>query len=194
MKTRLGPKPFLFPMPAALIGTYGENQTPNAMTAAWTAVCSKEPLHVGVAIRKSRQTYVNMNRTKAFTLAVPKSTMSTPVDYLGIVSGAKVPNKLEVAGINTTRGDKVDAPILVECPVNMECKLVTRIPLGTHDWCIGEVLEVQVDEEVCDPDGKLDVDLIDPLVYTMSASEYRSLGEVVGSAFRDGKKLIHRAL
>ena len=123
-------------------------------------------------------------------MAVPKSSQATEVDYLGTVSGAKVPDKLEVAKIKSVKADKVDAPVFTDCPVNLECKLVEKVHLGTHDWCIGEVMEVHVDESLVEESGKLDVESLDPLIYVTSVSEYRSLGKVVGKAYKDGKKLI----
>lgn len=189
MKKQLGPQPFVFPMPALLVGTFSKDGTPNAMTAAWTAVCCHKPICVGVAVRKNRLTYQNIERTGAFTLNMPSASQAKEVDYLGMVSGAKEPDKLATAGIESKTGDKVDAPILVNCPVNLECKLVGRMDLGSHTWFAGEVLEVHGDARIVKEDGTLDMEAFDPIVYVTSVSEYRALGQTVGKAYSIGKTI-----
>ena len=189
MKTKLGPQTMLFPMPAVLVGTYGEDGRPNAMTAAWAAICCMKPICAGVAVRDMRYTFANIDRTGAFTINVPRATQAAEVDYLGIVSGAKVPDKMEVAGMETEKGAEVDAPILVGCPVNLECQLTERTVLGTHTWFVGEVVEVHADSGLVGEKGKLDIAALDPLIYVTNASEYRRLGEVVGHAYSIGKSL-----
>ncbi|MBW2459834.1 MAG: flavin reductase family protein [Deltaproteobacteria bacterium] len=189
MKTKLGPQTMLFPMPAVLIGTYTEDGRPNAMTAAWSAICCMKPICAGVAVRDVRMTFDNITRAGAFTINVPRATQAAEVDYLGIVSGAKVPDKMEVAGMECEKGAEVDAPILTSCPVNLECQLVERTELGTHTWFVGEVVEVHVDDDLVGDKGKLDIAALDPLIYVTNSSEYRRLGEVVGKAYSIGKTL-----
>ena len=96
MKRKLGPKTMIFPMPALLVGTYSEDGAPNAMTAAWASVCCHRPPCVSVAVRHNRATFANLQKKKAFSLNVPKSSQATAVDYLGMVSGNDEPKKLEV--------------------------------------------------------------------------------------------------
>jgi flavin reductase (DIM6/NTAB) family NADH-FMN oxidoreductase RutF len=188
MKKKIGPRPIIFPMPALLVGTYGEDGTPNAMTAAWTAICCHDPLCAGVAIRQTRLTFDNLMRTKAFTLNVPRTSHAAEVDYLGIVSGKKEPKKLAVAGMESARADKIDAPIIVDCPVNLECALVSQTKLGTHTWFVGEIVETHVDEDALADGDVIDVPGLDPLVYITSASQYYSLGKPVAKAYNAGKK------
>ncbi len=189
MKKQLGGQSLIFPMPALLVGTHNEDGTANAMTAAWAAVCCHKPVCVGVAVRDNRHTFTNITRTKAFTLNVPNTSQVTEVDYLGIVSGAKEPDKLAIAGIEATKGSVVDAPVLVSCPVNLECKLVDQVKIGTHTWFVGEVLESHVDESLVTENGIVDVDALDPLIYATSKGEYRSIGKPVGKAYSVGKKI-----
>ncbi len=189
MKKQLGPQALVFPMPALLVGTFAEDGTPGAMTAAWAGVCCQKPVCVGVAVRHNRLTFTNIERKKAFTLNTPRTSQVVEVDYLGIVSGAKEPGKLAIAGIETKAGERVDAPILVDCPVNLECRLVESVALGTHTWFVGEVLEAHVDEALLLENGVIDIEAFDPLVYVTSVSEYRGLGKPVGKAFSIGKKL-----
>jgi len=189
MKTKIGPQTMIFPMPALLIGSYAADGTPNAMTAAWSAVCCLKPVSVGAAIRHNRFTLANIKEKKAFTINVPKTSQAKEVDYLGTVSGAKKPDKLVIAGLESTRGERVDAPILTACPVNLECQITQLLDLGSHTWCVGEVLEVHVDQELVRENNVLDIEALDPLVYITSVSSYYTLGEPVGKAYQLGKSI-----
>ncbi|MFH2010593.1 MAG: flavin reductase family protein [bacterium] len=189
MKKRLGASPTVLPLPAVLVATYGDDGTPNAMTAAWAASCCHEPPCVGVAVRKNRLTHANLVARGAFTLNVPPTALAREVDYLGIVSGAREPDKLARLGLETERCPTADAPLIVGCPVNVECRLVHRLELGTHTWFVGEVLDVHVDTEHVREDGSIDVAGVDPLVYATSSRSYHALGAAVGRAFHIGKEL-----
>jgi flavin reductase (DIM6/NTAB) family NADH-FMN oxidoreductase RutF len=188
MKKLLGPSPMLFPMPAVLIGTYDDDGTPNAMTAAWAAACSHKPPCLGVAVRSSRLTFVNIGARGAFTINVPGAELAADVDYLGLVSGRKVPDKLARAGLSTHRATLVDAPVIERCKVVAECRLHSRLELGSHTWFVGEVLEVQVEEELVGGDGKVIVDCLDPLAYVTSEAHYRRIGADLGAAYDIGKR------
>jgi len=187
MKKTLGPAPILLPMPAVLIGTYDDDGTPNAMTAAWASACCHSPPCLGVAIRAGRLTHSNILATGAFTVNVPGTALARQVDYLGIVSGRQRPDKLAAVGLESARGAAVNAPVITACPVNAECRLFKSVELGSHTWFVGEVLEVQADEQVLRGDGKIDVGKLDPLAYLTSAADYWSLGAAVGAAYSIGK-------
>lgn len=186
MKKQLGQIPLLFPMPALLVGTFDDDGTPNAMCAAWAAICCQRPPCVGVALRTTRLTYENIEARRAFTLNVPSAGLATEVDYLGIVSGKEEPEKVHVVGLEVVPGHKVDAPLIVDCPVNLECEGRNKLVIGSHAWIIGEIIEVHVDEELVDRQGKVDVEALDPLIFCPSARTYHSLSEKLGRAFHDG--------
>jgi flavin reductase (DIM6/NTAB) family NADH-FMN oxidoreductase RutF len=179
----------LLPMPAVLVGTYNGNGTPNAMTAAWVAACSHNPPCLGVAVRSSRLTFLNIGGRGAFTINVPGAGMAEQVDYLGLVSGKKVPDKLARAGLTTRRATLVDAPVIEGCRLAVECRLHSKLPLGSHTWFVGEVLEVQADEALVREDGTLDVTALDPLAYVTSEARYRRVGEDLGPAYEIGKRV-----
>ena len=189
MKKQLGSKPLLFPMPALMVGTYCEDGTPDAMTAAWAAICCWDPVCAGVAVRKNRLTFANIARTKAFTLNVPNTSQAAEVDYVGMVSGKKEPEKLAIAKLDTSRGERVNAPIIDSCPVNVECRLVASTELGSHTWFSGEIVEVHVDEKYVLENGNVDAKGMDPLIYITSQSQYFSLGESVADAYSIGKTI-----
>lgn len=187
MKRKMGAIPMIFPMPALLVGTYDDEGRPNAMTAAWAAICSREPPSAGVAVQQKRKTRTNLLARRAFTLNVPRAGSAAEVDYLGMVSGKREPDKLERVDLESRRGDTVEAPLLSACPVNVECALREQVELGSHSWIIGEILEVHVDEELIDADGKVDVEGLDPLIFCTSRQSYYRLGEKVARAFDVGK-------
>jgi len=189
MKRKLGPKTLVHPLPAVLVGTYSEGGTPNAMTAAWCSTCCMDPPCVGVAVRRERLTRVNIERTRAFTVNIPSTSLAAKVDYIGIVSGRDQADKLDRAGMRTERAGLVDAPLVVDCPVCLECSLKDRLAIGSHTWFVGEVLEAHVDEQAFTSAGDLDPKLIDPLVYCSSDHCYYGLGARVARAFSAGKKL-----
>ena len=183
MKKIIGPKPMIVPMPALLVGTYSSDGIPNAMTAAWTAVCCHQPPCVGVGIRRSRLTFKNLLQKKAFTLNVPDTALAEAVDYLGVVSGAAKPDKIAATRLDVERASKVDAPIIASCPINIECSLIDQMTLGSHSWFVGKVEACQVDERVLDNTGTLDPIALDPLIYVTSVSRYHALGKEVAKAF-----------
>ena len=109
-----------------------------------------------------------------------------PCDFVGIVSANKVPDKLEKAGFHTTKSEFVNAPIIDELPMTLECKL---IKFNEDGVCIGEIVNVCADESILEKDGTISANLLDPIVYDSATHEYRRLGDVVGKAFSDGKKI-----
>ena len=189
MKKQLGPKPLIMPLPCLLLGTYSEDCTPNAMTCAWTSICCHKPLAAGVAVRHNRHTFANLQRTKAFTLNVPRSSQVAEVDYLGTVSGAKEPDKVELAGLETEKGTEVEAPILTACPINIELALIDQMAIGSHSWFVGEIKEVHVDEEAVEESGSFNLSALDPLLYIPGLSQYGSVGQTVGRANPPAKNL-----
>mgnify|MGYP006295663799 CR=1 FL=1 len=191
-KRKLGAAPVLLPMPAVLVGTYCGDGTPNAMTAAWAAACCHKPPCLGVAVRKNRLTFANIGGRGAFTINVPDARLAEQVDALGIVSGKQKSDKLARFGLSASRSSAVDAPGIDDCPVIAECRLSGRLDLGSHTWFVGEVLEVRVDEAVLDPDGKIDVDRLDPLAYCTSERAYRRVGESLGAAYHLGERLAQK--
>lgn len=176
-------------MPAVLVATWGDDGTPDAMTAAWSAICCHEPPCLGVAVRQIRLTHKNLLERDAFTVNVARATKAAEVDYLGIVSGKKQADKVARAGLRVRAGSEVDAPIIEDCPVNIECALKKRVQLGTHDWIIGEIRQVHVDAELVDEKDKVDIEALDPLVFCPSRRSYHRLGEELARAFDVGKTI-----
>jgi flavin reductase (DIM6/NTAB) family NADH-FMN oxidoreductase RutF len=189
MKSRLDPVPMLYPMPAVLVATYRSDGTANAMTVGWTAACNAEPPCIGVAIRNGRQTHANIVARKAFTINIPRADQAVPVDFLGIVSGTTDPDKIEKSGFTTQPAELVDAPIIVECPINVELKLLHALDLGCHTWFVGEVVRIHADDDVLESDRRINVTALNPLVYMSNVKRYAAVGELRETAFSCGRAL-----
>lgn len=185
MRKNLKPKAYIYPMPVLIVGAYDNNGVPNAMNAAWGSVC--DTAQVSLCLSASHKTVKNLLKTKAFTVAMADETNVIPADYVGVVSGNSVPNKLEKTGWTITKSDFVNAPIIQELPLCLECKLISYDEVS--EICVGEVVNVSVDEGVLDKNGKIDLTKFKPLCYDCDTHGYYTLGERVGSAFSDGLKL-----
>lgn len=184
MRKNFGAKPILYPQPVFIIATYNEDGTANAMNAAWGGI--SESNEISMCISANHKTTENVLARKAFTVSMATAEHVVACDYVGLVSGNKEPNKLEKAGFHTVKSEFVDAPVIVELPMAVECKLVSYDP-GTCRM-VGEVINVCADEAVL-TDGKIDPAKLKPITYDGMNHSYLVLGERVGNAFSDGTKL-----
>jgi len=176
-KTKFGPQTLLFPMPAVLVGAR-VNETANFMTAA------SAPPAVTVALRPPRFTLSGIRATGTFSINVPSADMAKVVDYCGIYSG----HKHDKSGLfHVDYGVLQTAPLVRECPVNLECKVLHVLDLKSHQLIVGEIVESYVRSD-CITDGQPDAAKINPLVYITGSQQYCRLGEIVGRAFSIGKK------
>ena len=164
MKKEIKKAPGIFPMPVLMIGTYNEDGTPDVMNAAWGMAQSMNQLKL--CLTESHKTVKNMKRTMACTVALGTKDLMAESDYLGIVSANNVPDKFEKTGLHATKSEKVDAPIIEEYPICMECKVI-----GFED------------------DGTLKLSEMGIIAYDPYSSGYYEVGTKVGDAFREGKKL-----
>ena len=184
MRKNFGAKTWLYPMPVLIVGTYGEDGTPNAMNAAWGGIYDTGL--VMVCLADEHKTTENIKKTGAFTVSCATVDTVCACDYVGLVSANDTPDKLERAGLHTRAGEFVNAPIIEELPVCMECKL---LKFNEDGICIGEIVNVSAEESVLDENGKIDTKKVNPIIYDSPAHAYWSYGERVGSAFSDGKKI-----
>ena len=180
--------PYAIPaMPVAMVGT-NVNDKPNFMTVAWHGVANADPLMIAVAIRPHRHTYKGIKQNMTFSLIVPSTDHIKETDYCGIFSGDKV-NKVDVCKFEVFYGKLKNAPMIEQCPVNIECKVVHILTLGTHAFVIGQVEAVHVSED-CMTGGKPDAEKIKPFLYVLgTAREYKSLGGRLAQAYTVGKEL-----
>ena len=171
-------------MPVLIIGTYDENGTPNAMNAAWGGIYDTN--QVMVCLADDHKTTENIKKTGAFTVIFATAKTVAACDYVGIVSANDVPDKFAKAGFRAVKSEYVNAPIIEELPMTVECKL---IKFNEDGICIGEIVNVSVDESILDENGKVDAKKLDPIIYDSVTHAYWNFGEKVGQAFSDGKKI-----
>jgi flavin reductase (DIM6/NTAB) family NADH-FMN oxidoreductase RutF len=143
---------------------------------------------ITVALQPSRYTYKGIEKNKTFSINVPSENQVKETDYCGIVSGAQK-NKTEICGFTVFYGQLKTAPLIEQCPVNLECKVVHILNLGSHDLIVGQVVETHVSED-CTRDGQPDVDKVKPIVFSVGAEKkYYGIGQPLAPAFSVGKDL-----
>lgn len=186
MKRSLGDEGELFPQSVFIIASYDEDGVPNAMNAAWAGECTRHEVCFNIGDHKTTE---NIVRKGAFTVAPADADNVVTADYFGIATGNEV-NKAEKSGLTFTRSEHVDAPVIEEYPLTMECE-VTAIDGDEHGArIVGRVVNVLVDEEILGVDGKVDFGKWRPLVYDAAHMTYRVVGEEVGRAWNVGKPLV----
>ena len=185
MRKNLGSKPAMYPMPVLIVAAYGEDGTANAMTAAWGGIVDTNLL--GICLSAGHKTTQNIFAKGCYTVSMATADYMTQADYLGIVSGNQEKDKLAKAGLHTSRSDFVDAPLIDELPMALECKLVSYDAESCR--LVGEIVNVSVDERVLDADGHVDVSKAQPITFDPFNNTYVVLGEAVGRAFHDGLAL-----
>ena len=184
MRKNFGPKCWLYPMPVLIVGSYDENGVPNAMNAAWGGIYDTNL--VMVCLADDHKTTDNIKKSGAFTLSFATAKTVAPCDYVGIVSANDIPDKFDRAGFHATKSKFVNAPIIEELPMTVECSL---IKFNEDGICIGEIVNISADESILDENGKVDAKKLDPIIYDSVSHAYWSFGEKVGSAFCDGKSI-----
>ena len=180
-RTNFGPNHALVttPQPCVMIATWDENKNPDVMMAAWAGQLDYKQIVISLSKHKTTD---NLEKTGAFTVSFADERTVAESDYFGLVSGNKVPDKVAKVGFTVTPSPNVDAPIINEYPLTLECKVV-----GFEDgMLIGEVINQSADESIL-TDGKVDLAKLKPIVFDAAGMCYRALGEVVGQAWGSGK-------
>ena len=185
MRKNFGGKPMCYPMPVYIIGTYGTDGTPNAMNAAWGGI--SEETEISICISADHKTTENILSRKAFTVSMATAKYIAACDYVGIVSGNKEPDKFAKAGFHATKSEFVDAPLIDELPMALECELISYDPESCR--LVGRIVNVSADESVLGDNGKVDVSKLQPITFDPMNNHYLMLGEKVGHAFHDGVAL-----
>ena len=185
MRKNFGAKPMCYPMPVYIIGTYGADGVPNAMNAAWGGI--SEDTEISICISADHKTTENILSRKAFTVSMATAETLTACDYVGIVSGTKEPDKFAKAGFHATMSEFVDAPLIDELPMALECKLISYDPESCR--LVGEIVNGCADESILGDNGKVDVQKLQPITYDPMNHPNLVLGEKVGQAFHDGLAL-----
>ena len=184
MRKNFGKKSWLYPMPVLIVAAYDEVGIPNAMNAAWGGIFTDET--IGICLSEGHKTTKNIRTTGAFTVSVATADTVTACDYVGLVSGNKEPDKFAKAGFTATKSQFVNAPIINELPMTLECELLSYDEESNH--LVGRIVNISADEKIL-TDGRIDVAKLRPITYDPIGYNYFELGTKIGNAFSEGKKL-----
>jgi len=188
MRKNYGVKPLTIPQPVFIVSTYNEDGTANAMNVAWGGI--SEENEITLCIDDNHKTPKNLVERQAFVVHMGEADLVLACDYLGVVSGNKEFDKVAKAGLSIVKSELVDAPIIKEFSVAVECKLISYDAKTCR--CIGEIINVSVDERVLDENGNVDMKKVRPIVFDSFNHDYLELGEKVGNAFKDGLGLVEK--
>jgi len=185
MRKNFGAKPVIYPQPVLIIGTYDAAGVPDAMNAAWGGI--SEETEISICLSPEHKTVENILARKAFTVSMATADQVAACDYVGIVSGNDVPDKVTRAGFHAVKSESVDAPLFEELPMAVECRLISYDPESCR--MVGEIVNVCADESIL-TDGIIDPAKLRPITYDGMNHTYHVLGEAVGRAFHDGAALM----
>lgn len=183
MKKNLGAAPMMFPQPVLIIATYDEDGKANAMNAAWGGIVGRDRIIIDLS---SHKTTDNILKKGAFTVSMGDKDHVVACDYVGLVSANQESDKMEKAGFTTTKSEFVDAPVINELPLALECKLIKVVEDSMY---LAQIVNVAADESILSDEGKVTLSKFFPITYDTSEFGYYALGERVGTAFKDGAKL-----
>ena len=189
MRKDLGVKPAVYPMPVLMIATYDENGVVDVMNAAWGMICDSDK--ICLALTESHKTVQNLKKAKAFTVSLADKKNIVAADYFGIASGNTVADKFERSGMTAVKSERVNAPIVEEFPVTMECELAEIIETENVYNIIGKIVNVSAQESVLDDKGGIDIEKAEILMFDQFRAGYYVTGEKVGQAWLTGKALMN---
>lgn len=189
-KKDLGVKPYTFPMPTLMIGTYNEDDSVDVMMMAWGGVCAEDM--VALNLEADHKTVANLRKRKAFTLAVPGTDTLKESDYFGLASGNKVNDKFERSGLHAVKSDKVDAPVITEYPLTMECTVekFEDEPYGLR--ILGRIVNTLADESVLDELGRVDAGKLHAFAFDQMRNGYYAVDQKIGQAWNAGAELLKK--
>ena len=186
MRKKLNITDGIFPMPVLMVATYNDDGSINVMNAAWGTM--QERSIIALNLTETHKTVKNIKARGAFTVSIADAAHVLEADYFGVASGNKVPHKLEKTGLTASKAETVDAPVINEFPICLECEFIEYQDNKYGCGVIGKVVNVTADESVM-PNGKLDMSLVNAIAFDPYTHGYYKVSERVGEAFKDGLKL-----
>ncbi len=190
MKKNLGAAPAVFPMPVLMVAAYDETGKVNVMNAAWGMICSRDK--IALFIDEEHKTTQNILKTKAFTVALADRKHMDVADFFGIASGNKISDKFERTGYTAVKSEFVNAPVIEEFPVVMECELAEVAETESFYAIVGKIVNTSAEESVLSENGKVDPAKVDALIFDEFQSGYYATGEKVGKAWNAGAGLMKK--
>lgn len=185
MRKNFGAKAWTYPQPVFIIATYDENGNPDAMNAAWGGIDYDD--RINLCLSAGHKTVANILANNAFTVSMADVDHYIACDYVGCVSANRVPDKFARAGFHATRSEFVNAPLIDELPMAIECTLISYDPETCH--LVGKIINVCADERILDDEGRIDPARLRPVTFDPVNNAYLAIGEKVGNAFSDGLTL-----
>lgn len=190
MRKDLGVFPALFPMPVLMVATYDDNNKVSIMNAAWGQISAMDK--IALFIDEDHKTTKSIRQTKAFTVSIADVKHIAEADFFGIATGNKMSDKFERTGFHQVRSSHVNAPIIEEFPLTIECELLEIIDTENLHCVVGKIVNVNVDEKVLDEKGKVDPTKLDAFVFDQFQHGYYSIGEKIGQAWNAGTALMKK--
>lgn len=188
MKKDIKMKSAVYPMPVLMIATYDENGKADVMNAAWGMICESDKIFL--SLTESHKTVKNIKLNKAFTVSLADAKHVKEADFFGIASGNTMEDKFERSGLTATKSDKVNAPVIEEFPITMECELAETVNTENLGAIIGKIVNVIADEELLDEEGKIIIEKSGVLMFDQFKFGYYVTGEKVGTAWNSGRELM----
>ena len=190
MKKDIIVQPYLFPMPTYMIGTYNEDDSVDVMMMAWGGICDTKM--VALNLEANHRTVANLKARKAFTLAVPGTDTLKESDFFGIASANNMPDKFARTGLHAVKSGKVDAPVIEEYPLTLECRVVEfqEQPYGLR--VLGEIVGILAEERVLDGQGRIDAGELHAFAFDQMRNGYYAVGERIGQAWNAGADLMNK--
>ena len=190
MKRELPVKPYLFPMPVLMIATYGDDETVDVMNMAWGGICAENM--VSLNIDEEHKTSQNIKKRGSFTLSIADIPHMAEADFFGIASGNRMKDKFERSGLTAIKSEKVDAPVIQEFPLTLECKVVeTKHEIyGFH--VIGEIVGILAEENILNEAGKVEPEKLNAFIFDQFQNGYYAVGEKIGQAWNAGADLMKK--
>ncbi len=186
MKKSLGARRFIYPLPVLMVGSYDENGNPDVCNVGWGGICCSEPPCVMIGLHPSRKTLSNIQHSQAFTVGIPGASQEVVADFLGCVTAKVDPDKMAKSGLHAVPSEHVNAPVIEEFKLTLECRVAKMEQFGSHIQIIGEIVDALADEDILNEAGGVDIEKLDPILVDPSADTYHRVGERIGKIFHDG--------
>ena len=190
MKKDIGVVPAIYPMPVTMVAAYDANEKVNVMNAAWVQIADEDK--VILFLGEDRKTLANIKESKAFTVALADVAHMKEADFFGIASGNKIDDKFERTGLHAVKSDKVNAPVIEEFPLTIECELAELVKTETIFAVVGRIVNVKAEESVLNERGKVEPLKLNALMFDQFQNGYYTTGEKVGKAWHEGMDLMRQ--
>lgn len=186
----LGSLPAVFPMPVLMVATYGEDGTIDVMNVAWGSICGMDKIALYLA--PERKTLKNIHAKKAYTVALADEAHIKEADFFGTASGNTTPDKFSRTGLHAHKSGHVDAPVIEEFPLTMECRLEEAVDMFGEVRVIGTIVNVLADEKTLGDDGKIDASKLNAIMFDQYRNTYYTAGKEIAHAWSVGAEYMKK--